>query len=327
MSAALPYWLRLLGLSLAVGAVSYLAGWLATTALAPLAVRRALRDQAHAPAQAARWLLKLRLLPLALSTLVVGGLCWPSYLWLEPADGGERWSLGFCLAALAGALLLLAALGRLARAYRSHRPLVRQARCLGRVLVVPGPQPIMALLGILRPRLLISRNLLQLLSPAQLDAGMRHERAHLRARDNFKRLLILASPAPGPRLRELERAWARATEWAADDRAVAGDALRSVTLASTLVAVARLSPSAPAFAPFALHSSLSAAPTSSLTGALTGDGSDLAARVRRLLAPATPARQLQRAWPGWLAAALLFSFMLQPTTLLAAHRILELLVR
>ncbi|HUX67867.1 MAG TPA: M56 family metallopeptidase [Terriglobales bacterium] len=324
---ALPYWSRLLGLSLAVGAVSYFAGWLASTALAPFAIQRALRHQTQAPAQAARWLLKLRLLPLVSAAALVAGLCWPSYLWLEPLADGESWSLGFRLVALAGALLLLASLFRLARAYWSHRPLVRQARRLGRVLVVPGPQPIMALFGILRPRLLISRNLLQLLSPAQLDAGVRHERAHLRARDNFKRLLILASPAPGPRLRQLERAWARATEWAADDRAVAGDAHRSLTLASTLVAVARLSPSAPAFAPFALHSSLSAPPASFLSGALTADSADLAERVRRLLAPAAPAIHLRRAWPAWLAAALLLSFMLQPATLLAAHRILEHLVR
>jgi hypothetical protein len=69
------------------------------------------------------------------------------------------------------------------------------------------------------------------------------------SRDNWKRLLIAMAPDLVPfavRRRGLERSWARYAERAADDRAVAGSAHRSVALAAALVRVARLGAAAPA---------------------------------------------------------------------------------
>lgn len=318
MNPGLPYWLRLLWVSLGAGAASYVAGLLIGVAATPILVRRMDPKRGCSPARAARWLLGLRLLPLALAALVVGGLCIPSYIWLEPLGHAERWSWGFSLVAAAGAALALLAAGRLAATAMAARRFCRQCRHIGRVLVVPGKAPMLALAGIVRPRLLVSASVLRRLSPAQLQAGLRHERAHLRARDNAKRLLMILTPAPGRRFRALERAWARATEWAADDRAVAGDAQRSLTLASALVEVARLGPCVPAspVAPVLVHA------------ALTGDGADLADRVGRLLAP-PPARDAdrRRAWAGWTGLTVLIWGMLQPTTLTVTHRLLERLVR
>ena len=114
----------------------------------------------------------------------------------------------------------------------------------------------------------------------QLAAALRHEEAHRVSRDNLKRLLLLLTPGLLPGLHgfhAIERGWARFTEWAADDEAVAGDAHLSLYLAAALVRIARMG-GAPAPSPLA---------TSFL-----GDSRELSARVDRLLspAPAAPAR-------------------------------------
>ncbi len=334
MSLFLPYWLRLACLCLSVGALSYAVGLTLAALLGPAALRHI---QAHAgalPRRAGRQALLLRLLPLALAALAVGGLCIPSYMQLEPHGDVERLGFGVLFAAVAGACLLLLALGRVGwaalRSWRFGRAcrLQGEPRAAGgsRVLVLPGDGPMMALAGILRPQLILTRPLWERLSPAQLEAGLGHERAHLRARDNLKRLLLVATPAPGARLAQLEATWARYAEWAADDRAVAGDAHRSLHLASALLAVARMGPGPRLDSPAA-----SFLAPSSLTGAATS-GRDLADRIERLLAPPPPpAGTVSAIWApacAWTAgSALVLSFLLQPATLLLAHQVLEIFAR
>jgi beta-lactamase regulating signal transducer with metallopeptidase domain len=176
------------------------------------------------------------------------------------------------------------------------------------------------LAGVLRSRLVISRKVVAALSAGQLSAVLQHERAHSRSRDNLKRLLVLLAPGMLPflsGLRNIEQAWARVAEWAADDFAAAGDSRRSLTLAAALVRVARLG-SVPA--PPALVTSVIPA------------GIDLSARVERLLhcAPAAqPGRMANflSAGASILLSASFVILMLQPVTLRAAHECLEALIR
>ena len=68
--------------------------------------------------------------------------------------------------------------------------------------------PVMALVGVLRPRLLITRPVLEALTDEELRASVAHELGHWRAWDNLKRLAMRA--APDLLVRHRRRARARA---------------------------------------------------------------------------------------------------------------------
>jgi hypothetical protein len=319
-----PYLLRLLCLSFASFFLVYLALALLSIAAAPAAIRVAKRTT---PLGATRLLLFLRLLPLTLSLLVVLGLCLPSYLLLEPDGSAERVGLGCLLAALAGALTWAISIVRTLRASARSVEYLRRCRGLGAgeplpLCVLEGETPLLALAGVLRPRIVLSRSVLRSLSAEQLDTALSHERAHSVSRDNLKRLLLLLAPDPIPFFRglsTLDRHWAKYAEWAADDRAVAGDTRRSLSLASALVRIARLG---------------SPARIAPLMASLLAVDDDLSARVDRLLragpAHATSRRPRRMALAAAATAAvisLLLVVMLQPAALSSVHHLLEHLIR
>ncbi len=321
------YLFRLLCLSMASFFLAHLALGAALSLSVPAAIRLSERLR---PQLAARLLLLLRLAPTGLSLLMVAGLLAPSYLWLEPRATTEP--IGWvCLAAAALGLAVwslsitraLRAAGRSVRHIRHCQRAARKTYLRGEtapVWLMEDLAPLVMLAGVLRSRLVISRKVVSALSAEQLSAVLRHERAHSRSRDNFKRLLVLLAPGMLPFFRgfgRLERAWARFAEWAADDFAVGGDSRRSLTLAAALVRVARLGavPSPPV-----------------LVTSLMAKGIDLSARVDRLLhfVPATAkpggvAKLLSGG--GVLLGACVITLMAQPVTLRAAHEFLEELIR
>ncbi|HTP88424.1 MAG TPA: M56 family metallopeptidase [Bryobacteraceae bacterium] len=292
------YAVRLACLSLTVFLLVHtLAGALVAAAV-PAAIRAAGRMR---PRGATRLLLSLRMFPAAAASLVVGVFCVPSYLWLEPESGAEE--MGWlCLGAAAlAAVMFAASLLNAVRAFLRSRKYTRHCERTG--------APVLMLTGILRPRLVVSRAVRDALSPEQLAAAIGHEYAHLRASDNFKRLLLAATPRL-PGFRALERAWSRTSEWAADDEAVAGDTERSLCLASALVRVARLG-TVPAEVGF------------------LGDGADLACRIERLLHPRAHVQPRRKSLVPAAALALTASFVVfvwQARTLESAHRLFEHLV-
>jgi beta-lactamase regulating signal transducer with metallopeptidase domain len=108
---------------------------------------------------------------------------------------------------------------------------------------VTDPFPVVALVGIWRPRVFIARQVIERLSAEELRAAVAHEMAHRGAHDNAKRVAIAWSPDVLGWLgagRWLERQWAAAAERAADARAAAGSDCGRVHLARALVKVARL---------------------------------------------------------------------------------------
>lgn len=320
-----PYLLRLLCLCLAVFFVLHCVVGLVVALSGPAAVRAARRMR---PRLAGRFLLALRLLPAALALFVVAGLCVPSYLWLEPETSAEEVGPN-CLAAaiLAAALWTISSARGVRAAARSSRH-ARGCERVGRLSSLPGsrlpvwildaPAPLLALVGVFRSRVVISSPVMSALSAGQLAAALRHEEAHQVSRDNLKRLLLLLAPGLLPGFHgfdAIERGWARFTEWAADDDAVAGDTRLSLSLAAALVRIARMGGPA---SPLPLSTSF------------LGDSREISARVNRLLSPA-PAAPVQARNPGLMAAGLALAAgcaasMLHPATLESAHRIIEQLI-
>ena len=323
-----PYSLRLLCICLASFFLVHLAAGLVVSLAAPAAVRLAEKVRAR---RAAGLLLALRLLPVCLAAFVVAGLCVPSYLWLEPEATAEEVGLACLAAASLGAAVWGISIARGLRAVARSRRYFRRCRSIGCHIslpgepspawVVEGSAPLLALTGIAHPRVVISRPVVVALSAEQLAVAVRHERAHRAAHDNLKRLLVLLAPGLlpfGAGFGALERAWAKAVEWAADDRAVAGDSRRSLALASALVQLVRMG---------------GAEQPPVLAAPLLSGGQDLRARVDRLLRLAPRAETPDGRTPMLVAsvtlvlAGALAAAMVQPATLYSVHGVLERLVR
>ncbi len=324
------YFIRLICLSFASFFLVYLALSLLSLAATPSVARLARRRR---PRVATRLMLGLRLFPLGLSLFVVLGLCLPSYLLLEPRESAERVGAACVLAALAGFAAWAISIHRALRAMRGSLRYQRSCRALSAerrmergseslpVSVLEGEMPLLGLAGILRPRIVLSSAVLRSLDPEQLAVALRHERAHWVSRDNLKRLVLLLAPDPLPFFRlfaAIDRRWTRYAEWAADDRAVAGDPEHSLSLASALVRMARMG---------------KAARPTELVVALAGED-DLSERIERLLRAAGSPDEYRRGhfrlWAAGAAIAGLgfaLAIVLQPATFYSVHFLLERLIR
>jgi Zn-dependent protease with chaperone function len=272
-------------------------------------------------------LLGLRIAPGLLSLLFIVGLFLPAHWRFEPTGAEE--SAGYSLIALAGlgaAGLLLAArrvvrdgllTRRLERAWLGRAPGSGGVAGGLPLLVLPGPEPVVSLVGIRRPRLFVAARVIDACTPEELEVSLAHEVAHRDSRDNLKRVLVACSPdllAIWPAGRRLEQRWRAAVEFAADARAARGDGVRAVSLASALLKVARLAPVAAPAAGFGLY-----------------DGTLLWARIDRLLGPVADApgpAHLGRAWSLSLGAfATLAAVLTVEGAWLGVHAATEGLVR
>ena len=268
----------------------------------------------------------LRTLP-ALSAAAFAAIVFvPSYWRHEPRDFVEGFDVTLTLLAVAAFVLFGAGLARgvsaWTRAKERSRRWMRTAQPIdlgtGRVpaFVVDAQAPMMALVGMRRPCLLVSRRLIDALTDDELAASVAHELEHHRAWDNVKRLVMGAAPdllAPTSIARVIERRWASAAEHAADRMNGAPPAVRCA-LASALVKVARLTPPAPTLAE----------PISTLVG-----GGEIASRVHVLLDDRSVAPVRPRLALRWLSAAIAATaFAAAYTSLLhTVHEITEVLVQ
>jgi hypothetical protein len=307
-----------IGVLLAASAVAIATavGWLGA-AVAGLAA-----DRVRGPAALrARLLAQARLLPLTLTTVLV-----PTQIWafVRFEAGGEE-SVGPLLVATAAAGLAL-----VGGAVRAGRRALSETRTVGRSwrssavpLVVPGwpnrawrirrRYPIVAILGVMRPQLFVAGQVADTCTRAELAAIAAHERAHVGAGDNLLRWLFRMTPGAGLCWaigEPLERAWMAAAEEAAD--AAARRRASSLDLASALTKVARL----------AVDVSPEAMPSSALIG-----GSDLEARVERLLTPPVVDRAGGLGWTLAVLALALVALLVSSPGGLALHEMFEWLVR
>jgi Zn-dependent protease with chaperone function len=224
----------------------------------------------------------LRLFPSAIAALALP-LVFISFVSLEPAQTSEVSGVLLVAAALGALTVTFAGIARAVRGWRATLDALRQWTPPQRVtqgevaiMAIDEPFPIVAVVGIWRPRLYIARRVLAVCEPSEVEAMIAHEAAHVAAHDNLMRLLFLcALPMRGlsRTAAELETSWTKATEEAADDLACR-DGRSALALASALTKVSRLA--AGHRAPL-LHAS------AILSGAA------IEHRVRRLLLPTRPA--------------------------------------
>lgn len=279
----------------------------------------------------------LRVLPLVASLAVTFAFVVPSFQLLEPRSINIDEGIGTMPLALGICALLLIACG----SFRVITAQTRTSRVVARWLEGAHPlsvnvnaasqteapnevrtvtfqsrreAPPLTLVGVRRSRVLVSESTVALLTHDELQIALQHELAHMRSRDNLKKLVFRFCPFPG--MAKLESSWSQAAELAADDAAVS-NVEDAVDLAAALVKLSRLVP-------------VEAAPVCTV-GFVTGS---ISARVARLLAwneaEAGKARQMRMS--RWhvippVLVALLCVFATYGPTLALTHEVTEWLVR
>lgn len=287
-----------------------------------------LRRQRFSVRRVADLLFALRMLPLLVAAAITAAFAVPSFLLLEPRSINEPLSpipmaLGLCGVVL-GVVGVLNAGVALRRASRTISAWMRAAQPIESSAPVPMLRissdaanlvvPPMTAVGIAHPKVLLSGAAESMLTADELQAALNHELAHVRRRDNLKKLLLrfVAFPA----MSGMEAAWLEATEMASDDAAVS-NAGQALDLASALLKLSRLAPVEP---PLDLTAALVHSPAAIMN-----------ARVERLIAWNSDRLASHRFSPGYgLAAAVstVAVFALTYSHLLArVHTATEWLVR
>lgn len=240
-------------------------------------------------AERARLLFTLRVLPSALAAAFVFALVIPAYILHEPLNTDEVAGTKLLIFAAVSAAGVFFALSRIAGTWRATRRLTREWMRHAEPVAVEGVRlpaysishrfPVIAVVGVLRPRLFIAAQVFDSLTADELAAALAHERAHVAARDNLKRALLRAGQDAllfPPLGRTLMRAWHRTSEEAADEIAACESPAAALNLAAAIVKISRMIP-------------VGARPTLPAGTHLLGDDDDgLSRRVRILLRLAAP---------------------------------------
>lgn len=269
-------------------------------------------------------LFAVRMLPLFAAAVITAVFTVPSFLLLEPRTidesvGAIPLALGICGAILGlfgivnASMALRRASRTISRWTRAAQPVYPQV--LVPVLRISPAVPAMTAVGIVRARVLLSGAAESMLTAGELQTALNHELAHVRRRDNLKKLLLRFVAFPG--MAGLEAAWLEATEMASDDAAVAntGEAL---DLASALIKLSRLGPIE---APADLTAALVQSPAAIMN-----------ARVERLISWRDHRVSASQRFSGWygiaVALATVVAFSVTYSQLLAhVHTVTEWLVR
>ncbi|MGA9968680.1 MAG: M56 family metallopeptidase [Terriglobales bacterium] len=193
----------------------------------------------------ANLLFGVRILPFAFSVAVTVFFIFPSFWLLERRSLDEdtgTFVLGLCSLLILGTGLfrMLWAQARTNRAvtrWRSSENSDDAGRIAPTTRASDGAPPLI-LVGIRRPKVMVSDIAVTVLSDDELEVAVRHELGHIRSWDNLKKVLISATPFPG--MHSLEHAWRQVAELAADDSAVT-NRREALALAAALIKLSRSS--------------------------------------------------------------------------------------
>lgn len=213
------------------------------------------RMRRFSAASSASIIFLLRIFPIVVGIVCVAMLLAPAYLAHEPRNNHEDISLKLAIiAAVSGVGLTLAlfrgiaawrATSRLTSAWMRNAEPIELPQIGIPAFRIEHQFPVIAIVGVLRPRLFIANKVLSSLTPSELLAAIEHETGHVVAYDNLKRGLMRACRdvlVVVPCGRRLDRAWLEASEAAADEFAATKGGKTALDLASALVKIARLVP-------------------------------------------------------------------------------------
>ncbi len=318
--------LRGLAVSFSIFFVLYTAASLAVTLLWRAVLRS---TRGFSSRRQANTLFLLRILPFLIAAAATLSLAIPSFWLLEPRSVEE--SLGippvlFSFGAISTLLLgFFNAVIALKRTSRTIAGWSGEASSLG-TMTFHSPQsvtvmrasaaaPPLTAVGIFRPQVWLSSTAEFLLTESELRTALRHEIAHVKRRDNLRKLILRTLAFPG--MAPLEAAWREHTEMAADDAAVSS-ASEALDLAAAVIKLSRLAP----------HSS----PMELTTALVHTSAESLNLRVERLLAwsDASPAQSHSASRANRIAALLLgltCLAVLYPALLVWTHAATEWLIR
>jgi beta-lactamase regulating signal transducer with metallopeptidase domain len=290
---------------------------------AGVALRWAWRRPHGTAAERADALLRLHLIPAAAAGAVLVFAAIGLYRF-ESRDGDEVLGWVFWAASAYGTALLSVMAARLIRMRRQTTRLAQAWMADATPLRLAGVKvpafairtgfPVVAVIGMLRPRLVVDVGVLDACSSDELAAILAHEQGHLRRQDNLRRTLLSAVPGPWG-VGDLSRAWREATEEAADDLASDGARDRRLHLASALLRVTRLAPSA---GPTSIHWQ------TQLPASALYRGESIEHRVRRLLEPHPAVAQARRG--RWMFAVVAVAGALAFSAQRVIHDAMEVVV-
>lgn len=278
----------------------------------------------------------LRVTPLAAAAVFISAFVLPSFVMFEPAATGESVGIKLTVIALLSAFGIAAAFGRIFASWWRTKRLIGEWMRLAEPVIIEGvqipafrlrhPFPIIAVVGVIRPRMFVAEQILSELDDAELTAAIAHECGHISTHDNLKRIAmrICGDLLVFPLGKTLDRVWSDAAESAADEYAATRGGRRSaLNLASALIKVGRITPREKAWA----------MPIGAFL--LEAEDGSLAVRVDRLLQIAEKAEPVagtasRKPNPIWLipmlASFALFPLALNSDLLAAVHSISEALL-
>jgi hypothetical protein len=246
----MTYWMLAAGVCLSVFFIALLCGFLALSAGQRM-VERVLRSSRARTA--ANLLFAFRISPLVFALIASVGLALPAFFEFEPrvtneGVGTRLWVLSLLGLSALGAIIIrgvrfVRATGALERSWISnssrHEMTIAGRRLT--VFSVSKESSLLAVAGLLRPKIFVSSQVTRILLPEELSAALQHEVAHIGFLDNLKQwLLKIATP---PRWLDpsgsVALGWANASEAAADEAALR-NGVSALDLAGALVKVARL---------------------------------------------------------------------------------------
>ena len=146
----------------------------------------------------------LRVFPVGAAVVFVLAFLLPAYLLFEPRLSGETVSIKLALISLASLLGIgfagyrvfrtWLATRRLTSSWLKHSERISVDQVDVPVFRIRHPFPVIAVVGMFRPRMFVASQIFDSLSAEEFRAAIAHEYGHLNAHDNFKRAIFAILP-------------------------------------------------------------------------------------------------------------------------------------